>query len=66
MMTKQCSFISYCLLTGDDLSHMAVRKKLRLNLSENLIIIDSCNLKLKEPVGQGINKYNRFMERVAV
>ena len=37
---------------GGELSQMAVSKSLRLDVSANLII-DSCNLKLEEPVGQG-------------
>ena len=48
-----CSIIYITAGKDNEYYNMRVRKTLRLNVPKQLII-DSCNLQLDEPVGQGM------------
>lgn len=65
MITKVCSVtiaenfvaLGYLIESADnayELSDMRVRRTYRVNVPQSLII-NSCNLQLNEPVGQGTN-----------
>jgi hypothetical protein len=43
-----------------EMSHVRVRRTYRENVSKKLLI-PSCNLHLKEPVGQGMHEQSHFV-----